>query len=85
MKVTLKSRVLFASLIFAVLIGLSGWTSNNAGPSIVPDCGDSQSCHAVECGGGNMFCASMPCQSCIDFFISICFPGLQICSKWAWP
>ena len=66
MKVTIKSRVLFASLIFALLIGLSGWTSNNVGLGNLPDCGDSQSYHAVGCGGGSMMFASMPCQWCMD-------------------
>ena len=38
MKVTIesrKSRGHFASLMFVLLVGLSGWMSNYAGPSIV--------------------------------------------------
>ncbi len=86
MKVTIrsrKSRVLFASLIFALLIGLSGWTSNNAGLGMTPDCGSAQSCRAVGCGGGNKLCALMLCDYCLDEIPLVpCFPGVQLCTDW---
>ena len=86
MKVTIKSRksrVLFASLIFVLLVGLSGWTSNNAGPSIVPECGDPQACSAVGCDGGFTLCASMPCDWCEEG--SDCFQATMICTSWVLP
>ena len=81
-----KSRILFTSLIFALLIGLSGWKSNSAERSITPDCGSSQSCRAVGCNGGNKMCAIMPCDWCIEapLPISGCIPGIQFCSTWGW-
>ena len=86
MKVTIKSRksrVLFASLIFALLVGLSGWTSNNAGPGIVPECGDPQACDAVGCHGeGFMMCAAMPCEWCEG---SECGQATMMCFKWGLP
>lgn len=77
---TRKSRVLFASLIFTLLVGLSGWTSSNAG--LNPDCGSAQSCRAVGCGGGNQLCALMECDLCVEDFL--CVPFVQICTSWGW-
>ena len=85
MKVTIKSRksrVLFASLIFALLVGLSGWTSNNAGSGRVPECGDPQACHAVGCDGGSIACASMPCESCEG---SECSQATMMCTRGVLP
>ena len=87
MKITItrKSRVLFASLICALLIGLSGRTSSDAGLGVGSDCGSAQSCRAVGCDGGNLMCALMQCDYCLDEIpIVPCVPGVQICTTWGW-
>ncbi len=83
MNVTIKSRGIIASLIFVLPVGISEWTSNNAGLSVVPVCGNPQACDALGCyGPGFMMCASMPFDRREG---STCGQATMMCFKWGLP